>query len=239
MLGRLSTIFPKANKPLIAMAHVPALPGTPLYDSRGRPRSGDPQVAADVDILLGAGFDSVMFCNENDRPYQLNAGLEAAAFMTRVVTECRTEGSPSGWTTCGTPVARWRSAPPRCLVRTGVAAGAWESDMGLWQTDARQCSRERRRSKSTTMAILMNVTPDSPRRSASQPGPDRPVGRRLEHPGRDIDLGPDGRRRAGALRARGRLPGRLERRSRTSQHRGQGGHDRPLPRDGRWMHRRQ
>jgi len=28
---RFSEIFPDVKKPLIAMAHVPALPGTPLY----------------------------------------------------------------------------------------------------------------------------------------------------------------------------------------------------------------
>ena len=75
MLGRrLAKVFPKATKPLIAMAHVRLLPGTPLYDSDGGLEAAIRSVRSDVEVLLGVGFDSVLFCNENDRPYQLNAG---------------------------------------------------------------------------------------------------------------------------------------------------------------------
>jgi len=162
MLGRrLAEIFPKTTKPLIAMAHVPALPGTPLYDNVGGLEASIRSVRAEVEILLGAGFDSVMFCNENDRPYQLNAGLEAAALMTRVVTECRPEGHPFGvdflWDSrCALAVG---AATGAAFVRC-VAAGGWESDMGLWQTDAAWLLRERRRLDVDSMAILMNVTPE-------------------------------------------------------------------------------
>jgi predicted TIM-barrel enzyme len=34
MSDKFKKIFPKAKKPLIAMAHVPPLPGTPLYDEK-------------------------------------------------------------------------------------------------------------------------------------------------------------------------------------------------------------
>jgi aminobenzoyl-glutamate utilization protein B len=39
-------------------------------------------VRADLRILLDGGVDAVMFCNEGDRPYTLNAGYEGAAVMT-------------------------------------------------------------------------------------------------------------------------------------------------------------
>jgi len=161
MPGRLAAIFPKTAKPLIAMAHVPALPGTPLYDGSGGLKAAIRQVRSDVAILLGAGFDAVLFCNENDRPYQLNAGLEAAAFMTRVVTECRPESSPFGvdylWDQrCALAVG---AATGAAFVRA-VATGVWESDMGLWRTDAAEMLRERRRLEVDEMAIFMNVTPE-------------------------------------------------------------------------------
>ena len=154
-MGRLSGIFPKTTKPLIAMAHVPALPGTPLYDGAGGLDAVIRQVRSDVEILVGAGFDAVLFCNENDRPYQLNAGLEAAAFMARVVTECRPEGMPFGvdylWDSrCALAVG---AATGAAFVRS-VATGTWESDMGLWQTDAAWMLRERRRLEVDGMAIL-------------------------------------------------------------------------------------
>lgn len=153
--------FPGVDKPLIAMAHVPALPGTPLYDAQGGVDALVEHVHRDVGILVDAGFDAVMFCNENDRPYQLHAGPESAAVMSRVVTECRPTSIPFGvdflW-------------DPRIALATAVATGAsflrevvtgvWESDMGLWNTDAATTLRERRRLDAHGLAVLMNVTPE-------------------------------------------------------------------------------
>jgi len=98
-------------------------------------------------------------------------------------------------TTSGTLVVRWPSVPQTgaAFVRC-VAAGAWESDMGLWQTDAAWLLRERRRLEVDTMAIIVNVTPEfriADRRA--QRSRDRALSRRLEHPGRDLDIGSNGR----------------------------------------------
>jgi uncharacterized protein len=162
-VSRFLDIFPgaKERKPLIAMAHVPALPGTPLYDAAAGLDGAVEAVRRDVDILLGAGFDAVLFCNENDRPYQLRAGLESAAAMTRVVTECRPPGVPFGvdflWDArCALAVA---AATGAAFIRE-VATGVWESDMGLWAPDAAELLRERRRLEVSQLAVFMNVTPE-------------------------------------------------------------------------------
>ncbi|MGO1235579.1 MULTISPECIES: BtpA/SgcQ family protein [Microbacterium] len=153
--------FPGVDRPLIAMAHVPALPGTPLYDAAGGVDALVDHVRRDVELLVDAGFDAVMFCNENDRPYQLHAGPESSAVMARVVTECRPSTIPFGvdflW-------------DPRIALATAVATGAsfmrevvtgvWESDMGLWNTDAAETLRERRRLDAEGIAILMNIAPE-------------------------------------------------------------------------------
>ena len=127
-MSRLRTIFAGIDRPLIAMAHVPALPGTPLYDPDGGiPRMVE-AVAADVAVIVDAGFDGVLFCNENDRPYQLSAGLEAAAVMSqdrhRVPPRA---GSRSASTTCGMLAARsrWPSAPrPTSCARSAPGYGS-------------------------------------------------------------------------------------------------------------------
>lgn len=80
-MARFSTIFAGIDTPLIAMAHVPALPGTPLYERQGIDAIIE-HVQRDVSVLVDAGFDAVMFCNENDRPYELDAGPESAAFTS-------------------------------------------------------------------------------------------------------------------------------------------------------------
>ena len=77
------------KKVAVGMVHLPALPGSPLYDERRGMEFVREQTAADVDALQTAGFDAVMFCNENDRPYVFSAGLETVAAMSAVVEELR------------------------------------------------------------------------------------------------------------------------------------------------------
>ena len=52
------------EKPVVAMAHLPPLPGTPLYDEVGGANAIVESVARDVEILTRSGFDAVLFCNE-------------------------------------------------------------------------------------------------------------------------------------------------------------------------------
>ena len=138
-------------KVLIAMAHVPPLPGTPLYDERAGVNGLIDAVARDLAAAGGLGMITP----------DLNAGLESAAVMSRVVTECKPSDRPFGvdflW-------------DPRCALAVAVATGAafmrevctgvWESDMGLWQTTAAEVLRERRRLDASDLKILMNITPE-------------------------------------------------------------------------------
>lgn len=143
------------------MAHVPALPGTPLYDADAGVKGAVRQVREDLAVLTDAGFDAVLFCNENDRPYVLKADLTAAAVMARVVAECMPDDIPFGvdylWDPeCALAVA---IATEASFMRE-VATGAWESDMGLWVPDAAGLLRRRRYCDAEDLAVLMNVTPE-------------------------------------------------------------------------------
>lgn len=160
-MTRFESIFPGVAKPLIAMAHVPPLPGTPLYDQTAGVEGLIDQVKRDVELLLAGGFDALLFCNEGDRPYQLHAGLEASAVMTRVVTECKPTDRPFGVDFL------WDA---QCALAIGVASGAsfmrevvtgsWESDMGAWNPDAAQLLRNRRNFGRDDLAVFANVTPE-------------------------------------------------------------------------------
>lgn len=159
--GRFRRAFPERDKPLIAMAHVPALPGTPLYDAAEGIGGLVRHVRRDLAMLVDAGFDAVLFCNENDRPYTLEADLVAAAVMARVVTECVPDTIPFGvdylWdANCALAVA---VATEAAFMRE-VATGVWESDMGLWSPDAASLLRRRRHCDADDLAVLMNVTPE-------------------------------------------------------------------------------
>ena len=61
-------------KPVIAMLHFPGLPGRPRHDrALGRAHLVD-VVGRDLATLQAAGVDGLLFCNENDIPYQLAVG---------------------------------------------------------------------------------------------------------------------------------------------------------------------
>ena len=62
-MTRFGEIFGDDATPLIAMAHLPALPGTPLYDQTGGLNGIIDHVRRDVEILVEVGFDAVLFCN--------------------------------------------------------------------------------------------------------------------------------------------------------------------------------
>lgn len=73
------------TKVIIAMAHIGALPGSPLYHADGGVLKLIEGVLADIEALQAGGVDAVMFGNENDRPYVLKAPLEGVAAMTAVI----------------------------------------------------------------------------------------------------------------------------------------------------------
>jgi hypothetical protein len=158
-MGRFRDIFPR-GKPIIAMAHVPPLPGTPLYDAERGIDGLIEGVRTGLQVLLHAGVDAVIFCNEGDRPYTLEAGYDGVGVMTRVVTELRPIDRPFGVDYL------WDARAALAIgVSTGasfmreVATGVYESDMGLWSTDAATLLRERRRLDSN-IGIFMNITPE-------------------------------------------------------------------------------
>jgi membrane complex biogenesis BtpA family protein len=143
------------------MAHLPALPGTPLYDEEGGADAIVEAVRRDVEILTRSGFDAVLFCNENDRPYQLSASLEGVAMMARVVTEVAPRDRPFGvdylW---DAQAALSVAAVTGASFIREVATGVYESDMGLWAPDAGTLLRRRRQLYAEDVAVFMNVTPE-------------------------------------------------------------------------------
>jgi membrane complex biogenesis BtpA family protein len=151
----------EVDKPAIAMAHLPPLPGTPLYDESGGPDAIVASVRRDVEILTAAGFDAILFCNEGDRPYQLSATLEGVAMMARVVAEVAPSDRPFGvdylW---DAQAALSVAAVTGASFMREVATGAYESDMGLWTPDAATLLRRRRNLHAQQVAVFMNITPE-------------------------------------------------------------------------------
>lgn len=160
MADRFRLLF-GSRKPIIAMAHLPPLPGTPLYDDKAGLDRHIEAVTKDLKILLDADFDAVMFCNEGDRPYTFDAGYSGVAAMTRVVTELAPRDRTFGVDFLWDPKAALAvaQATGARFIRE-VVTGVYESDMGLWAPDAAALLRERKRIGASDLAIFANVVPE-------------------------------------------------------------------------------
>lgn len=149
------------EKAIIAMAHFPALPGTPRYDSKKGVDGILESMRTDVKNLLDNGVDAIMFCNEDDRPYTFNVDFEAIAVMSSVVTELRPKDRPFGVDFL------WNAIAPLAIAKaTGgsfireVVTGVYESDMGIWAPDAAEIFRYRKSIDAENVRVFANITPE-------------------------------------------------------------------------------
>jgi membrane complex biogenesis BtpA family protein len=143
------------------MAHFPPLPGTPLYDSSIGIGGMISMMKEDMRKLLDGGVDGILFCNEGDRPYALHADLEAASIMTRIIVELAPNNRPFGVDFLWDP-----KLPLAVGLATGasfvreVFTGVYESDMGLWNTDAANMLRYRHNIGADHIKVFYNITPE-------------------------------------------------------------------------------
>ena len=146
-------------KVVIAMVHIGALPGAPLYDANGGVVRLIEGVLKDIENLQAGGVDAVMFGNENDRPYLLKAPPEGVAAMTAVIEATRPHLKvPFGVNYLWDPVASVAigAATGASFVRE-IFTGVFASDMGLWQPDGAGAVRLRRRLGRDDMKLLFNI----------------------------------------------------------------------------------
>ena len=148
-----------AAKPIIGMAHLPALPGTPLYDAAGgmaRVRDG---VRRDLEALQAGGIHAVMFCNENDRPYRLDADFASVAGLADVVASLRGELSvPFGVDVLWDPRATLAvAAATGAAFAREIFTGAFAGDFGLWVRSAGDAFRYRRELGAEGVRLLFNI----------------------------------------------------------------------------------
>jgi hypothetical protein len=151
----------RTEKPVIAMAHVPALPGTPRYNRQGGVEHLVEQVRLDVAHLIEGGVDAIMFCNEDDRPYVFKAGIEQIAAMSRVIAELAPTNIPFGVDFLWDPMAAMAiaHATGAKFVRE-VLTGLYESDMGLWSPNAGEVMRFRENIGAGSIRVFFNVVPE-------------------------------------------------------------------------------
>jgi membrane complex biogenesis BtpA family protein len=152
-------LFDRRRKTVIAMAHIGALPGAPLYDADGGMAKLIDGVSADIEKLQAGGVDAIMFGNENDRPYELKGSVESIAAMTAVVSAVKPMLKvPFGVNYLWDPYATVAIA-----VATGASfareifTGLFASDMGLWEPNAAKALRLRSQLARPDLKLLFNI----------------------------------------------------------------------------------
>lgn len=157
--GGLRHIF-GVDKPVIAMVHIAALPGTPNY-AAGAGMEGIVEGARkDLLALQDAGVDAVMFGNENDRPYQLEVDAASTAGMAYVIGRLRDDiRVPFGVDVLWDPTSTIAlAAATGARFAREIFTGVYGSDMGLWQGSAAKALRYRRQVSRDDLFLLFNVT---------------------------------------------------------------------------------
>jgi len=171
-IKRFEKIF-KTTKPVIAMVHLKALPGTPLFDEAGGMEAVVEAARKDLLALKAAGVDAVMFGNENDRPYELEADPASAAAMAYVIGRLQEELTlPFGVDVLWDPLLTMAvAAATGAAFAREIFTGLYGSDMGLWQGRAAEALRYRRRLGRNDLFLLYNVSAEfaSPLDSRSLP----------------------------------------------------------------------
>jgi hypothetical protein len=163
------------GKPVIGMVHLGAMPGTPLHDAEAGLEGMVEAARADLQALQAAGFDAIMFGNENDRPYEFDVDTASTATMAYVIGRLRGEIEvPFGVNVLWDPMSSVALAAGTgaAFVRE-IFTGTYASDMGPWTPDAGKAMRYRDRLGRRDLAMLFNVSAEFADSLDRRPLPDR------------------------------------------------------------------
>jgi membrane complex biogenesis BtpA family protein len=149
-------------RPVIAMLHLPGLPGRPRHDRAETVDGAVDVVGRDLAALQAAGVDGVLFCNEADIPYQLRVSHEISAGMASVIGQLRRDVRvPFGVNLLWDPiaslaVARATGAP---FIRE-VLTGVYESDLGMLEPHIGEIAGYRTAIGADDVALFDNIAPE-------------------------------------------------------------------------------
>lgn len=153
----------QVKKPVIALLHLRALPGDPLYEAEGGMGGVIDIARRELHDLQSGGVDGILFANEFSLPYQPKVDYVTVAAMARIIGELRSEiRVPYGVNIASNPLAAidLAVATDAYFVRAAFT-GAYLSEAGIINTDVAQAVRRRMQLNSTRIKMLYKVNPES------------------------------------------------------------------------------
>ena len=153
----------RVKQPVIALLHLRALPGDPLFDKEGGLQNVIDIARRELHALQDGGVDGILFANEFSLPYQRKVDYVTVASMARVIGELRSEiAVPYGVNIASNPMAAidLAVATNAQFVRAAFT-GAYLSEAGIINTDVAQAVRRRLYLNHTDIKMLFKVNPES------------------------------------------------------------------------------
>ena len=134
------------EKPIIALLHLGAFPGDPLYKDTDSMSKVVEEARKDLHALQDGGVDGILFSNEFSLPYQQHVDFIAPAAMARVIGELKSEIKVPFGVDCesDTLAAIDLAAAVEADFVRGLFTGAYVGDGGITNTDVATVLRRKK-----------------------------------------------------------------------------------------------
>lgn len=159
------------KKPIIAMLHLDALPGDPLYKTDNDIDTVIEHAREDLRALQEGGVDGIIVSNEFSLPYQRTMDMVTPAAMAYVIGNIRSEITvPYGVDAIsdGAACLELAAAVKASFVR-GTFCGVYVGDGGLYDNDFSQLLRRKAALHLDDLKMFYFINPESDRNLDTRP----------------------------------------------------------------------
>ena len=159
------------KKPIIAMLHLDALPGDPMYRHDSDMDTVIEHARADLHALQDGGVDGIIFSNEFSLPYQRHMDYVTPAAMAYVIGCLRSEIKvPYGVDAISDGLACLElAAAVKAQFVRGTFCGVYVGDGGLYNNDFSHLLRRKAALHLDDLKMLYFINPESDRNLDTRP----------------------------------------------------------------------
>lgn len=153
----------QVKKPVIALLHLRAMPGDPLYEKQSGVQGVLDIARRELHALQDGGVDGILFANEFSLPYQPKVDYVTVAAMGWIIGALREDIQvPYGVNIVSNPLAAidLAAATDAKFVRAAFT-GAYLGEAGVITTDVASAVRRRMQLGGSQIRMLYKVNPES------------------------------------------------------------------------------
>jgi membrane complex biogenesis BtpA family protein len=159
------------KKPIIALLHLRAMPGDPLYTKEDTMEKVVETARYELNALQDGGVDGVLIANEFSLPYQKQVSYVTVGAMGRIVGELKRDIKiPFGVNIVSNPIASidLAAATGANFVRS-TFTGAYMGESGITDTNIAETLRRKKALGLDDLKLLYKVNPESDAYLAERP----------------------------------------------------------------------